>query len=54
MMAADYLFSNEYINNLITYPFDFQNEELVAYFISFLRLDWADNNFASVFPQLVY
>lgn len=32
-----YLFSNEYINNLITYPFDFQNEELVAYYISFLR-----------------
>lgn len=35
--AIYYLFSNEYLNNLITYPFDFRNEELVAYFISFLR-----------------
>lgn len=35
--AIYYLFSNEYINNLITYPFDFQNEELIFYYISFLR-----------------
>lgn len=35
--AIYYLFSNEYINNVITYPFDFKNEELVAYFIAFLR-----------------
>ncbi|KAI5063185.1 hypothetical protein GOP47_0021732 [Adiantum capillus-veneris] len=35
--AIYYLFSNEYLNNVITFPFDFQNEELVAYFISFLR-----------------
>lgn len=35
--AIYYLFSNEYINNLITYPFDFKNEELVAYYISLLR-----------------
>eukprot|EP01018_Ginkgo_biloba_P016707 Gb_04682 [translate_table: standard] len=35
--AIYYLFSNEYINNLITYPFEFHNEELVPYYISFLR-----------------
>lgn len=34
---ADYIFSNEYINYLITYPFDFRNEELLSYYISFLR-----------------
>eukprot|EP00249_Psilotum_nudum_P022735 c28628_g1_i1 orf=260-2767(+) len=35
--AIYYLFSNEYINNLITFPLDFQNEELLAHYISFLR-----------------
>lgn len=35
--AADYLFSNEYINHLITFPFDFRHEELLAYYIIFLR-----------------
>lgn len=34
---ADYLFSNENINSLITYSFDFRNEELLSYYISFLR-----------------
>ncbi|KAI3709072.1 hypothetical protein L2E82_38813 [Cichorium intybus] len=32
-----YLFSNEHINALITYSFDFKNEELLSYYISFLR-----------------
>lgn len=32
-----YLFSNEHINCLITYSFDFRNEELLSYYISFLR-----------------
>ncbi|XP_027072189.1 protein TRANSPARENT TESTA 9 isoform X1 [Coffea arabica] len=32
-----YMFSNEHINYLITYSFDFQNEELLSYYISFLR-----------------
>eukprot|EP00850_Spirogloea_muscicola_P019717 SM000197S05460 [mRNA] locus=s197:215652:223016:+ [translate_table: standard] len=36
-VAIYYLFSNEYINNIITYPFDFTDEELLAYYISFLR-----------------
>ncbi|KAK2969930.1 hypothetical protein RJ640_000459 [Escallonia rubra] len=33
-----YIFSNEHINYLITYSFDFRNEELLSYYISFLRL----------------
>ncbi|CAG7900523.1 unnamed protein product [Brassica rapa] len=35
--AIYYLFSNEYVNYLITYTFDFQHEELLSYYISFLR-----------------
>lgn len=31
------MFSNEHVNYLITYPFDFRNEELLSYYISFLR-----------------
>ncbi|XP_042474111.1 protein TRANSPARENT TESTA 9-like isoform X2 [Zingiber officinale] len=32
-----YLFSNGHINQLITYSYDFQNEEILPYYISFLR-----------------
>ncbi|KAF5813334.1 hypothetical protein HanXRQr2_Chr03g0097101 [Helianthus annuus] len=32
-----YLLSNELINFLITYPFDFRDEELLSYYVSFLR-----------------
>ncbi|EEF43020.1 protein TRANSPARENT TESTA 9 [Ricinus communis] len=35
--AIYYMFSNEHINFLITYSFDFRNEELLSYYISFLR-----------------
>ncbi|XP_038699375.1 protein TRANSPARENT TESTA 9 isoform X2 [Tripterygium wilfordii] len=35
--AIYYMFSNEHINFLITYAFDFRNEELLSYYISFLR-----------------
>lgn len=35
--AIHSLFSNEHINYLISYPFDFRNEELLSYYISFLR-----------------
>ncbi|KAJ8634527.1 hypothetical protein MRB53_008794 [Persea americana] len=35
--AIYYIFSNEHINHLITYSFDFRNEELLSYYISFLR-----------------
>ncbi|WVZ84377.1 hypothetical protein U9M48_031415 [Paspalum notatum var. saurae] len=32
-----YIFSNEHINFLIAYPFDFQIDEMLSYYISFLR-----------------
>ncbi|TVU13481.1 hypothetical protein EJB05_40540 [Eragrostis curvula] len=32
-----YIFSNEHINFLITYPFDFRIDEMLSYYISFLR-----------------
>ncbi|CAK9171574.1 unnamed protein product, partial [Ilex paraguariensis] len=32
-----YMFSNEHINYFITYSFDFRNEELLSFYISFLR-----------------
>ncbi|KAJ1270295.1 hypothetical protein BS78_06G043000 [Paspalum vaginatum] len=32
-----YIFSNEHINFLISYPFDFQIDEMLSYYISFLR-----------------
>eukprot|EP00898_Chlorokybus_atmophyticus_P006607 jgi/Chlat1/6948/Chrsp52S06614 len=35
--AIYYLFSNNHINDLIEYRFDFTDEELLAYYISFLR-----------------
>lgn len=35
--AIYYIFSNEHINYLITYSFDFHNDELLSYYISFLR-----------------
>ncbi|XP_072989463.1 protein TRANSPARENT TESTA 9 isoform X2 [Typha latifolia] len=35
--AIYYIFSNEHINFLITYSYDFRNEELLSYYISFLR-----------------
>ncbi|KAG6705914.1 hypothetical protein I3843_07G194400 [Carya illinoinensis] len=35
--AIYYMFSNEHMNYLITYSFDFNNEELLSYYISFLR-----------------
>ncbi|XP_057429268.1 protein TRANSPARENT TESTA 9-like isoform X2 [Lotus japonicus] len=33
----NYMFSNEHMNYLITHSFDFRNEELLSYYISFLR-----------------
>ncbi|AQK43067.1 protein TRANSPARENT TESTA 9 isoform X1 [Zea mays] len=32
-----YIFSNEHINFLVTYPFDFRIDEMLSYYISFLR-----------------
>jgi hypothetical protein len=37
MFSADYIFSNEHINFLVTYPFDFRIDEMLSYYISFLR-----------------
>ncbi|XP_022965446.1 uncharacterized protein LOC111465350 [Cucurbita maxima] len=35
--AIYYLFSTEHMNKLITYAFDFRSDELLSYYISFLR-----------------
>ncbi|XP_020580323.1 uncharacterized protein LOC110024604 [Phalaenopsis equestris] len=35
--AIYYMFSNEHINFLISYSYDFHNDELLSYYISFLR-----------------
>ncbi|CAI5977091.1 unnamed protein product [Closterium sp. NIES-64] len=35
--AIYYMFSKEHINNVISFPFDFSDEELLAYYISFLK-----------------
>ncbi|XP_010541104.1 PREDICTED: uncharacterized protein LOC104814647 isoform X5 [Tarenaya hassleriana] len=35
--AIYYIFSNKHLNYLITYTFDFQHEEILSYYISFLR-----------------
>jgi hypothetical protein len=34
---VDFLLSNNHINQLIRYKFDFSDEELLAYYISFLK-----------------
>ena len=33
----DFLLSNNHVNSIITHPFDFENEEIIAYYISFLK-----------------
>eukprot|EP00241_Pyramimonas_parkeae_P009104 CAMPEP_0114267176 /NCGR_PEP_ID=MMETSP0058-20121206/25101_1 /TAXON_ID=36894 /ORGANISM="Pyramimonas parkeae, CCMP726" /LENGTH=87 /DNA_ID=CAMNT_0001384901 /DNA_START=23 /DNA_END=282 /DNA_ORIENTATION=- len=35
--AIYYLFSNNHVNELIAYRYDFTDEELLAYYISFLK-----------------
>jgi protein CLEC16A len=35
--STDYLFSNNHINELIIHKFDFSDEEVLAYYISFLK-----------------
>jgi protein CLEC16A len=32
-----YLFSNNHLNEIISYKYDFSDEELLAYYISFLK-----------------
>lgn len=37
IIVLDYLFSNNYVNELITYKFDFSDDEIIAYYISLLK-----------------
>lgn len=34
---VDYLLSNNHINSIIVHKFDFSDEEILAYYISFLK-----------------
>ena len=34
---VDYLLSNNHVNNIILHKFDFSDEEITAYYISFLK-----------------
>lgn len=34
---ADYLLSNNHVNSIIVHKFDFSDEEVMAYYISFLK-----------------
>ncbi|KAK4813457.1 hypothetical protein QYF61_006248 [Mycteria americana] len=36
-MYPDYLLSNNYVNSIIVHKFDFSDEEIMAYYISFLK-----------------
>lgn len=36
-MFTDFLLSNNHVNSIITHKFDFSNEEITAYYISFLK-----------------
>lgn len=35
--ATDYLLSNNHVNSIIVHKFDFSDEEVMAYYISFLK-----------------
>lgn len=35
--APDYLLSNNHVNSIIVHKFDFSDEEVMAYYISFLK-----------------
>lgn len=36
-ISADYLLSNNHVNSIIVHKFDFSDEEIMAYYISFLK-----------------
>ena len=36
-LLLDYLLSNNYVNSIIVHKFDFSDEEIMAYYISFLK-----------------
>lgn len=37
MFVLDYLLSNNHVNSIIVHKFDFSDEEVMAYYISFLK-----------------
>lgn len=37
LFPADYLLSNNHVNSIIVHKFDFSDEEIMAYYISFLK-----------------
>lgn len=37
LSLLDYLLSNNYVNSIIVHKFDFSDEEIMAYYISFLK-----------------
>jgi hypothetical protein len=37
LFVADYLLSNNHVNSIIVHKFDFSDEEVMAYYISFLK-----------------
>lgn len=36
-LLSDYLLSNNHVNSIIVHKFDFSDEEVMAYYISFLK-----------------
>lgn len=37
LLISDYLLSNNHVNSIIVHKFDFSDEEVMAYYISFLK-----------------
>lgn len=37
ILFTDYLLSNNHVNSIIVHKFDFSDEEVMAYYISFLK-----------------
>lgn len=37
LLFSDYLLSNNHVNSIIVHKFDFSDEEIMAYYISFLK-----------------
>lgn len=37
LLLTDYLLSNNHVNSIIVHKFDFSDEEIMAYYISFLK-----------------
>ena len=37
LISTDYLLSNNHVNSIIVHKFDFSDEEVMAYYISFMK-----------------